>query len=555
MASLRGPLLGIFFISGISGISAAAAPPSRPVEAVYVIRQQVSVDGSEMPALRKRMLSGVTLEPGRSLRTRLLWSAPIGSGAGQSALALDPDNPDAQALLEVMAAGIDMRLDDQGGVTEVRSVAPQAWQTLTARQPYLAQVLTSSEQSLGLRPRRLPASLAVGQHIVQHDATQGLGAIVWRMQVRAVTADAVVLDTTVEGDTLRGTGRQALRRADGMPLEARFEFHVAAGKSGTPASTHRLHLADLAEIATLDVLSDEDGPSVHDATDEALRHPPFSAPSHDPADYVVDTQVDGELEPWMLDAAALPDIESSLLFGLRRDARASRPLLRLEGEMRSARDIAGNDDTAPPRVVSVRLRGVELLDRTGQALPRLRAVPVPHTWMLMENYQIGENDLEFPLRLPLDTRAAELDALDTLRATVDVEAYQWDGSEALAQGQPSQRNAHARIVWTSAQRATLLQDLPPPAQTRGVWTTAVPVDAAGRPIAAATQIVGRAAGTGTVKGSERPLSWELDRLPLRLEIATAQPIAALKLRHYRWETVSRQWVFQNASTLTGAAPH
>lgn len=549
MASLRGPLLGILFFSGAS---AAAAPPT---EAVYFISQQVSAADSAAPALRKRMLTGVTLAPGHGLRTRLLWSAPTGSGVGRSTLALEPDTPDAQALLEVMAAGIDMHLDDQGRVTEVRSLAPQAWQALTARQPYLAELLTSSEQALGLRPRRLPAALTVGQHLVQHDATQGLGAIVWRMQVRAVTADAVVLDTTVEGDTLRGSGRQALRRADGMPLEARFEFHVAAGKNGTPATTHRMHLANLAEIATPDVLSDEDGASAHDATDEALRRPPFSAPSRDPADYVVDSQEDGTLEPWMLDAAALPRIEKSLLFGLRPDARTSRPLLRLGGEMRAARDISDNTPTAPPLVVSARMREVELLDHAGRALPHLRAVPVQHLWMLMESYQIGESDLAFPLRLPLDTRAAQLEALDSLRATVDVETYQWDGSESLAQGQSSQRNPQARIVWTSPQRVTVLQDLPPPAQTRGVWTTAVPVDAAGRPIAAATQMAGRTAGTGTREGRERPLSWEQDRLPLRLEIATAQPIAALKLRHYRWETMSRQWVFQNASTLTGAAPH
>ncbi len=546
MSLLRGLCLGVVLLSG----TAAA----QPREEVYFISHAFGVEDPADSDVQQRMFTGVGVEAGRQLRTRLLWSSLRSGNLRRSTVQLDPGKHDDQALIRVLQAGFQMPLVP-GAAPALESRDLAAWQALLKRAPGSALTLATAEQAIGLRPLALPATLRLGQTLVERTPTGSVGALTRHMRVVALTDAEVVLDIQLDGEQLRGRGRQAVRRSDGMPLDGRFSFTRQDRADGLATTTHRLRVVNVAAAGSLAMIADvHDDVVIVDPGEDMLRRPPFSAPSSDPADYGLDPLADGALLPWMLDADALPRIETRLLFATEHSDDAPRPLLRITADVRAPREVRGGPDARgraddAPRIILARPRSVALLDRNGQPLPQLQAQPVLSWWILGDHTDVAESDLGFPLRLPIGLPAAQLQALDTLRIQVDVETHAWDGIETVARGAQSRRNPNIHIDWTSAQRITAVQQATPPTQTQGMWTTLVPLDTDGREVPAAQLMLGQGSGMPRAEGEEAPLDWELGRLPGRQEVAAARPVAAVKLRHYRWQAQPRQWDFQDASAL------
>ena len=535
-----GPVLGLVCLAG------CAVPP--PQEDVYFVRQSVTVEGRP-PGLHQSGFHAVTVSRGedgtQTVRKRTLWSKQTGGGRTSGTLTLDPADADERPQLALLASGFDVTLDKEGRALGMRAVDQQAFAAIAERRPELAQAFTPREDIADMRPLRLPDRLSVGHEVVREDTTPGLGRLTSRLRVSAVTDEAAVVDVQVHGRGVHGKGRQAIRRSDGMPIEMRLEM-VTEALDGRPGTLVRFGATNMAYEPDLHTALDPETSLHHrDSTLQQLASPPFSAPADDAGVYQVAPEKEGQLAEWMLPEQALEDIEQSLLFAAVPDADGHRPWLAIGGEF------GGRSPELAPMVLT-KLRTVTLLDASGRPLPDVAPELALRRLMLVDRHRVRENDPMFPFRLPLNTTAAQLQGLETIRMEVDVEAYEWVGTEGVKAGAQSQRNPAARILWTSAQRLSIDQATPARAVREGLWTLAVPVDAEGREIPAAQLMAPgfSAHETASEANANEPLAWELRTLPMRNDIATAQPIAGLQLRHYRWKQVPRQWVLRNARNLT-----
>lgn len=541
--------MGLVWLAGCSAPVGASAPPQE----IYLVRQSLTVDGLQVMPERSSF-SAVTVTPGadgsQTVRQRTLWFGPAGAGSGSGSLALSPDDPQEQQVLAVIGSGFEMTVDAQGVARGVRAVDAPAFAALQARHPELADGMAPREQVAGLRPLRLPEGLAVGQEIVREEPSAQWGTLTSRLRVRALTDDVAVMDVGLEGMGVRGQGRQAVRRRDGMPVELRLELQTEA-RGGRPAATLRLNVTHLGDGPDLTQTSDADTyRQIRDDTLQALANPPFSAPSDDPGAYRPVRDKEGELADWMLPASALDKLEEQLLFAARPNANGHRPWLAIGGQFGVPPPGTTDDGVMPPMVVA-HLRSVALLDAQGAALPGVAPVLTLRKLVAADRYRVNENEVMFPFRLPLQATAAQLRPLDAVRMAVDVEVYEWAEAERVAAGAQSQRNPDARIVWTAPQRLSIDQARPPATVREGLWTLAVPLDAQGREVPSASMLAPRYIDDPGARDPQAPLplAREVGAMPLRIDIAAAQPIAAVQLRHYRWKQVPRTWTFQNARTL------
>lgn len=544
MRTLRALLSGVALLAG--------AASAEPAEYVYRVDQHVRIEGAGV--LRQTVLSGVRLETvsdGTLLRTRVLWSAQRGGGHSSSTSRLDPDDADDRAMIDVLSSGFELPLARDGAAGPLRPADPEAWRRLADANPRVSALLENQEQLTGLRPLALPARLRVGQTLVDRADVPEFGRVTRHLQVREVTDDAAVLEIRLQGDGVQAEGRQVVRRGNGLPIEARLRLTTDA-RDGAPAATQRVHMVAVAEEPVLSTLQAEDdaGDGAYEALRDTLSAPPFSALSDHASDYMLHPDPPDALEYWMLDANALPAIEAELLFMLQPDHHAARPAITLAAQLGRTGPRA-DDRRRDPEVVVARLHDADLIDRAGHALPDVTAIPVKRQLVMAGTYRVDEGEADFPLRLPIGTDASQLEALDRIRLQVAVETWAPGGIERVARGAQSQRNALGRIEWTLPRRITLAA---PPRDIHadaGIWSFPVPLDAAGREIPAARLLVPWAMSETHAAG-DRPLPWELDRSPPRIELATREPIASVELRHYRWTMTPRTWTFRNAQDLIDA---
>ncbi len=285
------------------------------------------------------------------------------------------------------------------------------------------------------------------------------------MQVRALTPALALLDVVFEGDGLAGHGRQAVRRADGRPLESRLYLRTHAPHA--VPGTHRLYMVDMATHPVIDLEHTVSQPeSLFDVTAERLAAPPFSARGHDPALFSTDPVAEGALEAWMTPDDAADD-DLSLTFGVLPHPDGGRPHIALRADRR------------PPgqshRVLFLHLRDAQLLDTAGQPLPGAEAVVTQPTLPLHDTLRLEETQASFPFRLPLGLPTSTLQTVTHIRMTADARVYRWDRAETVPHRAQSAYNAGARVTWTSPYRVTLKQIPPAHDDTAGAWTTAVPV--------------------------------------------------------------------------------
>lgn len=531
----------------------AAMAASAQAPMMYLMQQDITVDGTPGQS-RQTSINAVELEEGsggRTLSSRVLWATHSGFGQSGSTLDMDADDPDQQLMLAVLKSGFVMQFAPDGSLTETRAKDAKAWQALTDARPALAESLQpNSQQSQSLQPMALPATLHVGQLLEQRHAAPGQGEIIARQWVRVLTDEVAVLDLELRSTHVHGEGRQAVRRSDGMPLDMRMQLEHSA-RDGMPASTRTLHLLKLGAEVGVEMAVDTDiQQSYQQSLRETLASPPYSAPSSDPQDYQLQPLTDGALEPWMLSQQTLDRFEKTLIFAAVDEDGQARPRIALGGEI-GPRQPHSSDGRWSPQMLTATINAATLQDAAHQAIGALPAQLAIRRVLGAEYWRSNEDAADFPFRVPVDATAAQLQSIQTIQLQADVDVYHWGGSEAVAQGAQSRDNPLLQVVWTSPRRVSVQQPLPAAGVREGLWSVAVAVDAQGRQIPIATIAFGRQLQAPGAPGDSNvlPLGWENQQAGWRQEIASAQPIVALKLLHYRWELQPRQWTFRNARDL------
>lgn len=524
MRRWRGVATGVCLWMAVAGVRAENAPP----RVVFIADTVGDVDAGRPPQRHWRYaaLSPASSRNGTTaLQIRPVWTrTPDAAGAAASGFDTADGTPGTTGT------GFDLQLATDGSVLTPRG----------ARGAAIPADLRLS--ALALRPVVLPSALRAGIRIDSEDRSGDHAGLHRTLRVRTVDATVAVLDLDIQGPDLQGHGRQAVRIDDGQPLETRLYLEHAAG--GTAPEVHRLHVIDMATRPVLDLeLDDGMVRDYVERTHEMLEAPPFSAPSADPSQYQLHPTPEGALESWMPTAGG-SELEAMLLVAVQRAPDGGRPRIVLGADGRAIGDTGAPIDA----FVSLRARTVELRDAAGRSLPGIDATIVQPTLPMSDRQRIEDTQLGFPFRVADDAPAEVLWTLDSVRMTGDVEAYHWDHAQTVSRDTTRTDNDDAGIEWPAPYRATLVQESWAPARREGLWTTAVPVDADGNEIPSAQFTAGRSLdmpGDWRTPATLPPLAYESQRMPLRLEIATATPIAGLRLRHYRWRDEPRTWTFHD----------
>ncbi|WP_125358216.1 hypothetical protein [Stenotrophomonas sp. 278] len=515
-------------------------------EHVYASLQLIQHDDAMQSGVESVTLQRVKVDAaakgGRNVTVQPLWAEYQVMGHGKRRVTdLDQREPGVQPMLDDLASGFRTMVSakDEAGVLE--PVNPCVWEQAVTAMPEATQWQLSGENVLAMLPQQVPEQWQVGQTHRRTAKSRAHGTVAVEQKVVALTPTVAVLDFTVTGKALKGTGRQAVRRSDGMPVETRMSLHRDAVR-GLPATTETAHVADLAYEPFLEPMTAEQyRQQVASVTDELAR-PPYSAPSGRPDDYAPSNETLDKLDAWMVSADAVPAFEKSLRFALLPDRDSGRTLLAIGAEARLGPASPVSSVLEP--TLTVRPRSVTLLGRDGKPLPDLEAVRALSSFQMEGRHKALENSSSFPFRLPLNTTEQQRQALHRIRMTVDVEVHRWRGTEVIKPGEASRVNPSVRVSMPAPHRITLLNERVQPAAPEGIWTSVVPLDAQGQEIPTRHLAVGPF--QKKVGDSELPLVWEFSTEPYRNEIAAERPIAALQLRHYGWETLRREWEFWRA---------
>ncbi len=529
----------------------AAALVGSPVvavaaESVYASLQLIQHDDAMQSGVESVTFHRVKVDAaangGRTVTVRPLWSEYQVMGHGKHRVTdLDQREPGVQPMLDALASGFRTTVSAKDEAGALEPVNTRLWEQAVTEMPDATQWQLSGENVLAMLPQHVPEQWQVGQSHRRTAQSQAHGTVAVTQKVVALTPTVAVLEFTVSGKALKGRGRQAVRRSDGMPVETRTTLHRDASR-GFPSTTETSHVADLSYEPFLEPMTPEQyRQQVASVTDELAR-PPYSAPSGRPEDYAASKEVEGQLDAWMVSADALPAFEKSLRFALLPDRDAGRTQLAIGAEARLGPPSPVSSVLEP--TLTVRPRSVTLLGRDGKPVPDLEAVRILSSMQMEGRHKVAETSPSFPFRLPLNTTEQQRQALDRIRMTVDVEVHRWVGTEVIKPGEASKVNPSVRVSMPAPHRITMQNERVQPAAPEGIWTSVVPLDADGKEIP--TRHLGVGPFQKKVGDSELPLVWEFRTQPYWNEIAAERPVAALQLRHYGWETLRREWEFRRA---------
>ncbi|ROQ37704.1 hypothetical protein EDF77_3371 [Stenotrophomonas maltophilia] len=532
-------------ITGAASAATAGSNPAAP--SVHYVRQTVS---SGPDAGDEQTLSGyyeATLQPASRAGTQLLlapiWSHQVdAAGRASYLMDLDPNDATEAAQLAVLGQGFSAAVTRSGGTGALRATNQGAWTALSRTSPEAANALLSLHQAPGLRPVQLPASVAVGDVVAGTLRIEPHGSVETKLQVIEVTPDAVLMAMSVAGPGAQGDGRLVVARGDGMPIELRMEVWYAASK-GQPAAVHRVHLADTAYDPMLQMSDDVDSyVSYAEQVSQTLQRAPFSAVAPDPSAYTHRAAVLGELEDYMVGAASLPTLMPYMgAFWVAAESGTGRWLA--IGARSSVERASSAGQGQHERILMSRLHSVAMLDADGAEIAGLPTKRVTPTLFFPEKYAATQNEVSFPFHLPLGAPRDALGRIEAVRMSVDAEVYAFETTEILQPGERSALNPDITLLRPAAHRATLLQGRQSWRAKTGLYSVVVPLDEDGNVLPSEQMTIAPLKPAQPTRLAQVPLAWENGRLPIRTEIATARPIAALQVRHYRWSSVPTTWTF------------
>ena len=532
----------------ITGAASAATVDSGPAApSVYYVRHTVSSgpdagDEQTLSSYYEAMLQPAA-RGGAQLLLTPIWSQQV-DAAGHSSYLMDLDSNDATeaAQLAVLGEGFSAEVSRSGETGALRATNQSAWSALSRKSSDTAKALLLRNQAPGLRPVRLPASVAVGDVVAGTQRIAPHGSVEMKLRVIEVTADAVLMELSVAGPGAQGDGRLVVARGDGMPIELRMEVRYAAGK-GLPASVHRVHLADTGHDPMLQMSDDvESYVSYAEQVNQTLQRPPFSGVAPDPSAYTHRAAAVGQLEDYMVGAASLPTLMPYLgSFWIPAESGTGRWLAI------GARSSLERDPSAGQReherILMSRLHGVAMLDADGAEIAELQTKRVTPTLFFPEKYSATQNEVSFPFHLPLGAPREVLGRIEAVRMSVDAEVYAFETTEILQPGERSALNPDITLLQPAPHRATLLQGRQSWKAKTGLYSVVVPLDEEGNVLPSEQMTIAPLKPAQPTQLAQVPLAWENARLPMRTEIATARPIAKLQVRHYRWSSVPTTWTF------------
>jgi len=532
----------------VATAASAATVDSHPaVPSVYYVRHAVS---SGPDAGDETTLSGyyeAALQPasraGSQLRVLPIWSQQRdATGHASYLMDLDPRDATDAAQLAVLAEGFSAEATRSGEFGALRAADQSAWSALSRKSPDAAEALLARQQAAGLRPVRLPATVAVGDVLAGTLRIEPHGSVETALRVIEVTPEAVLMELSVAGPGAQGDGRLVVARGDGMPIELRMEVRYAASK-GLPASLHRVHLADTGHDPMLQMSEDvESYVSYVEQVNHTLQRPPYSGVAPDPSAYTHRAAVLGELEDYMVGAASLPALMPYMgSFWIPAEGGAGR-WLAIGARSSLERDPAAGQGQHE-RILMSRLHRVVMLDSDGAEIAGLPTKRVTPTLFFPEKYSVTQNEVSFPFHLPLGAPRDVLGRIEAVRMSVDAEVYAFETTEILQPGERSKLNPDITLLRPAAHRATLLQGRQSWKAKTGLYSVVVPLDEEGNVLPSEQMIIAPLKPAQPTRLAQVPLAWENGSLPMRTEIATARPIARLQVRHYRWSSVPTTWTF------------
>jgi hypothetical protein len=534
-------VMALLLVAGVS----AAEESGHDDASVYYVRHAISsgLDAGDEVSQSGYYRATLQSSPRGAPQVLLapLWTQRV-DAAGTSHYLLDLEPGKDDRLLDVLQDGFVAQVTQEGESGPLRPVDQKAWSALAKKAPAEAEMLLAGYQAPGLRPVVLPRTVAVGDSINSWQRIEPYASFKAKLRVLEVTPTAVLMDMTMAAAGVQGDGRLVVQRADGMPIELRMEVSHAATRTA-PASLHRVHLADTRHDLMLHMAEDlQSYVGYVEQINHQLQHPPFSNPSPDASAYTQQSAALGELEQYMVGAGALPALEP-YMGSLWIPAEDGSGRWLAIGARAAAAVRPGARRVQHEPVLMSRLHGVELLDARGAPIAGLEAQTVTRTLFFPEKYSAAQNELNFPFHLPLGAPRALLGQIEAVRMSVDAEVYAFETSETLAAGEHSTLNPDATVLWPAAHRVTLVQGRQTWKEKTGLYSVVVPLDEDGNEMPSEQLIVAPLKPAQPTRLAEVPLAWENSKIPIRTEIATGRPIARLQVRHYRWSSVPRTWIF------------
>lgn len=532
----------------VATAASAATVDSHPaVPSVYYVRHAVS---SGPDAGDETTLSGyyeAALQPASRAGSQLgilpIWSQQRdATGHASYLMDLDPNDATEAAQLAVLGEGFSAEISRSGETGALRATNQSAWTALSRKTPDAANALLLRNQAPGLRPVRLPATVAVGNVVAETLRIEPHGSVETTLRVIEVTPEAVLMELSVAGPGAQGDGRLVVARGDGMPIELRMEVRYAASK-GLPASLHRVHLADTGHDPMLQMSEDvESYVSYAEQVNQTLQRPPFSGVAPDSSAYTHRAAALGQLEDYMVGAASLPTLMPYMgSFWIPAEGGAGR-WLAIGARSSLERDPSAGQGQHE-RILMSRLHDVKMLDADGAEIAGLPTKRVTPTLFFPEKYSVTQNEVSFPFHLPLGAPRDVLGRIEAVRMSVDAEVYAFESTEVLQPGERSALNPEITLLRPAAHRATLLQGRQSWKAKTGLYSVVVPLDEEGNVLPSEQMIIAPLKPAQPTRLAQVPLAWENGSLPMRTEIATARPIARLQVHHYRWSSVPTTWTF------------
>ena len=534
------PLLCVALCALLSSPSSSHAA-SSPSEALYFVRHSVTRELTQDEPLNHAGLYQVALleEPkaGRSVRIRPLWIRHgIAPASDINTSALDPDNAEDRPALAVLQAGFASKISSSGEAGELQAVDAQASAALKKRDGDRAAQQLLLSQAPGVRPFVLPERLESGQQLPASLRVEPYGPFTAQLKVLELTPEAAVFSLRVDEKSIKGAGRVVVRLRDGMPIELRMQLDHSATRAA-PASSHRVHVADMAYDPHLDMA--EDLGNYQDYVgqiEQTLAGIPFNGTYDEARLYALNSLPPAELQAHMVGSDVLPGLERNMGFGWVPLGESGRSELALGARLSSR--------TGDEALLVARTGPVVALDADGERLDDLTLQTVMPQLYLGSHFSANEEQPNFPFRLPLGVPQSQRDRIHTFRMPVMAEVYQWHSVETIAAGAQSAVNAGLEVELGSPTRVTVRHQRGPQRQSVGFWTVVVPLDADGKEIASQQVAVLPIPLKQVTELAEVPLAWESREVPYRTEIAAEKPISQLQLRHYQWVLEPRVWDFR-----------
>lgn len=160
-----------------------------------------------------------------TLHSRPLWLQIAAGWRSIDTREFDGESGREKALLDWMQGGVDLSLDGEGNVLEVKAANPEALQKLNQSGELPLQMLVGE----GPKPLALPATLEAGSSWIESRDLGPFGTFPVTYRVENTHGQMVALTVSGPGDKVALAGRMVARLDNGMPVSLRMIADIQPG--------------------------------------------------------------------------------------------------------------------------------------------------------------------------------------------------------------------------------------------------------------------------------------------------------------------------------------